>query len=58
MVVVRLDIVFDRLNQLGHAVKNATSDLLVGQLGEPALDQVEPGGASGNEVQMKARSFG
>jgi hypothetical protein len=39
-------------------VKDTTPDLLVGQLGEPTLDQVEPGGASGNEVQMKARSFG
>ena len=57
-MVVHLDVVFDRQNQFGQAVEDAAPDLLVGQLGEPVFDQVEPGGASGNEVQMKARSFG
>ena len=57
-MVVHLDVVFDCLNQVGQAVKDTAPDLLAGQLGEPTLDQVEPGGASGNEVQMKARSFG
>ena len=57
MFVVELDVVFDRLNQFGHAVKNAASNLVVGQLSKPALDEIEPRGASRNEVQMKARSF-
>ena len=52
-----LDEVFDRLNQFGDAVKNAASNLLIGQLGEPALDQIEPRRTRGNEVQMKTRSF-
>jgi len=33
-------------------------DLLFGESGEPALDQVEPTGRSGREVQMEARALG
>lgn len=33
---------------------DAPSYLLFGQLGEPSLDRVQPGGAGGCEVQMEA----
>ena len=41
-MVVDFDVVFDGLNELGDAVEDTPSNLLIGQLGEPALDQVEP----------------
>ena len=34
---------------------NAALDLLFGEHGKPALDQIEPGAAGGSEVQMKER---
>ena len=37
---------------------NAALDLLFGEHGEPAFDQIEPGAASGSEVQMKPGALG
>ena len=54
MFIVHLNVVFDRLNQFWHGVENATSNLLLGQLRKPALDQVEPRGTRRNEVQRLA----
>src|SRR6266700_7881883 len=45
---------FDRANKIRDTVKDATAQLFVSKLGEPAFDQVEPGGAGGNEVQLEA----
>ena len=42
--IVLSKIVHDRLLQLGDAVEGAAADALFGDLGEEALDQVEPGG--------------
>src|SRR5262249_35672995 len=42
-------------DQLTRAAVDAAPELLVGQLDEPALDQVQPGRARGREVQMIAR---
>lgn len=37
---------------------NAALDLLFGEHGKPALDQIEPRAARGSEMQMKAGAFG
>ncbi len=37
---------------------NPAFDLLFGEHSKPALDQIEPGAASGSEVQMKTRTLG
>src|SRR5271170_4704030 len=41
--------------QLGDAGGAATANRLLADDAEPALDQVEPGGAGRGEVQMEAR---
>ena len=41
--------------QLAHRTVDAAARLAGGQLGEPALDEVQPGGAGGGEVQREAR---
>ncbi len=37
---------------------NPAFDLLFGEHSKPTLDQIEPGAASGSEVQMKTRTLG
>src|SRR5260370_20628876 len=44
--------------QLQRAAMNAAPDLLLGQFGKPALDQIQPGSRSGSEVQVEAGTFG
>ena len=56
--VVVGQVVVDGCNQLLHAAKDSTAKALLGQLAEPALDQVEPRGACGGEVQPEARVRG
>src|SRR5665647_2465589 len=41
--------------QLAHRTVDAAARLARGQLGEPALDEVQPRGAGGGEVQREAR---
>src|SRR5437870_6642185 len=41
--------------ELGDAAVDAAAEHLGGDLGEPALDEVEPGGALRDEVEHKAR---
>ena len=45
--------VHDRLDQLYYATKRASTNAFIGDLAEPALDQVQPGTARGNEVNVK-----
>lgn len=51
--IVRGDVVEDGLAQVGDGAEIAAADRLVGNLGEPAFDLVEPGTVRGNEVQME-----
>lgn len=46
------DIVVDGSHQVPHAAEGAPLDALASDLGEPALDLVEPGRAGGGKVQM------
>lgn len=39
--------------EFDHAAMGRAAQFAVGQFGEPALDQVEPGGAGGGEVQVE-----
>jgi hypothetical protein len=46
---------FDRSGEFGDAVEDAASDRFLGQLAEPALDEVEPGARGRDEVEMETR---
>ena len=48
----------DRLLQLGDAGEGAAPDALARDLGEEALDEIEPGRAGRREVQLEARMLG
>src|SRR5258707_8642604 len=39
----------------GNTAERATAQALAGELGEEALDEIQPGGASRGEVKMKSR---
>ena len=49
------DIGHDGLNQRGHILEGAAPDAFVGDLAEPALHQVQPRGAGGDEMQVETR---
>ena len=53
-----LDIVVNRVDQLGNVFEDASSDALVCEISKESLDHVEPRGAGGSEVDMKAPMFG
>src|SRR5438128_12642720 len=53
-VVVVLDEVVDRGDELGDVVVDAAADLLVGEDREPDLDHVHPRCAGGSEVEVHA----
>ena len=55
--VVVQEIVVDRGFQLCHAGEGTAPDALAGDLGEEALDEVQPGGARRREVQLEALMF-
>ena len=45
----------DGVFQFASTAVNATAQLFLSEQGEQALNQVEPGGAGGSEVQVKVR---
>jgi hypothetical protein len=53
--VVDSEVVFDGGLQLAGAAEGAAPDLLGGEGGEEAFDQVDPRSTGGSEVEMKAR---
>src|ERR1035437_4011096 len=55
MTVIVFEESADGVFQFAGAAVNPAAQLLFGEQGEPALDQVEPGAAGGSEVQMEAR---
>ena len=58
MLVVVVDVVSDGLFQLFGGAVNASSELLFGEVCEPAFDQVQPRGRGWGEVQVEARPLG
>ena len=52
-----LEVITDRLFEFGDAGEGAAPDALHRDLGEEALDEVEPRSASRREVEMEARMF-
>jgi hypothetical protein len=52
------EVVFDGALQLAGAAEGAAPDLLGGEGGEEAFDQVDPRSTGGSEAEMKARSLG
>src|SRR5437879_11474314 len=55
MLVVEAQVLPDRAFQLAGAPMRAAPDLFESQSREPPFDQVDPRGAGGGEVDMKAR---
>ena len=49
-----LQVGFDGGLEFGHASEHAAADGVVGDQGEEALDQVDPGGGSRREVEAEA----
>ena len=54
VLIATFDVSVDGVLQFARAAVDATLDLLLGQRGEEALDQVEPGGPGGREVHVEA----
>ena len=52
------EVVVDRFLKIVDAGVAAASDALCGDLGEEALDEVQPGRAGGREMQLEARVLG
>src|SRR5215468_309274 len=57
MLVADADVVSNGGLERPGTTVHAPAQLLLGQPGEPTLDQVDPGGPNGSEVQMKARTL-
>ena len=57
ILVVHVDVLADGRFQFFHTPKDAPSNALVGDLGKPALHQVDPRGVSGSEMEMKSRAL-
>ena len=56
--IVMGQVIVDGRHQLLHTTENTPPETLLRQLAEPALDEVEPGGARRREVQFEARVGG
>ena len=57
VLIVDGEIVVDRLRQFGDTFEDAAADAFSGDLGEEALDQVEPGSRGRREMDVEARVF-
>src|SRR4051812_32710419 len=55
---VNFDVLADSRLQLFHTSEDAAANALVGDFGEPAFHQIDPGAVSGGEMEVKARPFG
>jgi hypothetical protein len=55
---VHVDVLADGGLQLFHASEHATSNSLIGDRGEPAFHQVDPGAVGGGKVNMKSWTLG
>ena len=57
ILVVVSNVDADGLFQLFGRAMHAAAELFFREQSEPALDQIEPAGRGGREMQMEARSF-
>ena len=53
-MIVCLDVVRDGIDQLLHAMEDATTNSFLSDFPKPALDQIEPGRAGRDEMDVKA----
>ncbi len=58
VLVVVIDEVANGVLQLQGAAVDSAPNLFFGQLGKPALDQIQPGRRRGSEVQVEAGTVG
>ena len=56
--VVVFDVLVNDSREFRHAVEDPAPDLLAGDLGKPTLDQVQPRGTGGREMQVEATVLG
>jgi hypothetical protein len=54
---MRCQILLNGLDQIVHVVEDTPADSLLGDSAEPTLDQIEPGGTGGDEVELEPRVF-
>ena len=52
-----IDVGFDGGVEFVDTVEDAAANAFVGEFTKPALDQIQPGGAGGHEMQYEARPF-
>ena len=50
-------VVLDRIDEFVRAAMHAASDLFLGEVDEPAFDQIEPGSARRGEMDVIPRAF-
>lgn len=50
-----MDVRVDRVDEIADTQKIAAANLLLGQVREPDFDEIQPGGAGRNEVEMEPR---
>ena len=55
VLIIILNVVLDGFDQSRDIVKGATANSLLGEIGEPAFDKVQPRTRSRSEVQLEAR---
>src|SRR5262249_20788838 len=58
MPIAHGEVMFDGRLQFAGAPMRPATDLLLRERGEPALHEIDPGGAGRGEVQMKSWPFG
>src|SRR5215210_43591 len=56
--LVGVDELLDGRFELGDTAERAATDLLHGELGEPAFDEAEPRAIGRGEVDVETRAFG
>jgi hypothetical protein len=56
-LVIALDAIGDGVFQFSDTLEGSSANTPLGNVGEPAFDQIEPGGGSGNEVKVEAGMF-
>ena len=54
---MRLEVVLDRGDEVGDAIEHAAADRFVGELAEPALDEVQPRARGRGEVEVEPWVF-
>jgi hypothetical protein len=55
VLVVMIDVVFNRVDRFDHVAKNSTTYAIRGKVAKKSFDHVQPGSAGGLEVNVESR---